>query len=337
MRNCPVCGYHERRILWSQEFLVPEGWTLPPFLDRYFCLSCGMVYADHPTITQEDYDEFYISKYGYWGEGPEARGHHKDVAEAISQTFPRETFIVDFGGGREALQMKALEEIGYKNYRIYDLGGSMPAGADLIIAQQVLEHIYDMESAMRLIATIREGGTLIVEGPELTTSDLFFTPPIVDWHQKHLNHFRIDDYIRLMKRWGFQLISHSQFTYYNIVNARLVFIQGEPTYISLMHKDRVIYGVDRIVSKMLAIGDREVIVWGCGDLAMHALTKVKLNVKYFVDKNPVYWGEIIANRPVLRSVDQGDLTPIVVIAQGQKQDIIANIKTEGLQNEVIVC
>jgi hypothetical protein len=59
------------------------------------------------------------------------------------------------------------------------------------------------------------------------------------------------------------------------------------------------------------------------------------NVKYLVDKDPAFKGAVIAGKKVLDSVQEGDTTPILVIAQGQKQDIIMNIKKDKLINEVI--
>jgi FlaA1/EpsC-like NDP-sugar epimerase len=96
------------------------------------------------------------------------------------------------------------------------------------------------------------------------------------------------------------------------------------------------------LEKLRAIGDRPVIIWGCGDLCLHMLTKVKLNVVYYVDNDPAFKGATIDGVHVFGSVllnfetGKYDPYPIVIIAQNQASGILKRISELGLRNEVIV-
>ena len=75
------------------------------------------------------------------------------------------------------------------------------------------------------------------------------------------------------------------------------------------------------------------IVWGLGDIAMHLLAKCPLNVKYFICNDPAFKNQTIGRIPIL----EGAITdhPIVVMAQSQKEKLLARIKSE-YDNEIIV-
>jgi SAM-dependent methyltransferase len=324
-------------VKWRQTFLVHDGWTLPPYLDRCLCSDCGTTYADNADITEEDYNTYYKEKYGWWGPGYQAGGRHEEDAVWADKTFPdKSILVVDFGGG-EGEQLEHLKAHGFVNARIVDLGDEMTRNVDLMFAEQVLEHLYDLRKSMLLISNaVKPGGYLVVEGPEMTGNIEGNPLPIIDWQQKHINHFTILDYLRLMRAYGFELIDFKHDPYYNIPNVRLVFRKEPADWACDSYVRHVNTNVDEIVRKLEAIGDRKVIVWGCGDVCLHSLSRHMLNVAYFVDKDPAMVGTMIAGHPVYGSVLRGDKRPIVMIVQGQKQDILNDIKAEGLTNEVIV-
>jgi hypothetical protein len=79
-----------------------------------------------------------------------------------------------------------------------------------------------------------------------------------------------------------------------------------------------------------------VIVWGCSDTVWHLLAQVpNLPVAYFVDKDSKAYteGTTILGIRVYAAVHSTE--PIVVMAQGQRQQIIDNIRALGLENKVI--
>jgi hypothetical protein len=67
---------------------------------------------------------------------------------------------------------------------------------------------------------------------------------------------------------------------------------------------------------------------------MHLLTKVKLDVVYYVDNDPAFEGATIGGVPVLDAVTSGE--PIVIMAQNQATALLKRIQDLGLTNEVIV-
>jgi hypothetical protein len=139
-----------------------------------------------------------------------------------------------------------------------------------------------------------------------------------------------------MEQAGFQYLESRQYLYYKFQTIHLVFVKAPQDWIARLYTEHLDKHLGPKLEAMKELGDQEVIVWGCGDICQHLLTLIPLNVKYFVDKNPAFIDARMMDREVYQSVRPGDQQPIVVIAQGQKQDIIDNVKREGLTNQVIV-
>jgi hypothetical protein len=80
---------------------------------------------------------------------------------------------------------------------------------------------------------------------------------------------------------------------------------------------------------------KPVIVWGCSNTVWHLLTIAEFPIAYFVDKDTRSYpaGSTIRGIPVYDRINSDD--PILVLAQGQRQAILANIHELGLKNEVI--
>lgn len=294
-----------------------------------------MIYGDHPKIRQKDYDKYYIERYGFGVEDMEARGRQKDHAIWLNNAVKdKEALIVDFGGA--GIIKNRLNEYGFKNVYNVTAGEALPDNVDVIFAEHVLEHIYDLPDAMRRISkAVRTGGMLIVDGPESTGMIDTKKTPMLDWHQKHINHFKFLDYLNLMRRYGFEFVGAVNYIERKGTCIHLLFGKAELNRVYEQSVEYITKNMNDLVLKLYDLKDREVIVWGCWDIALHTLACHMPNVKYFVDKDPAFKGAVIAGKKVLDSVQEGDTTPIVVIAQGQKQDIIMNIKKDNLINEVI--
>jgi FlaA1/EpsC-like NDP-sugar epimerase len=92
--------------------------------------------------------------------------------------------------------------------------------------------------------------------------------------------------------------------------------------------------IEVLRERLESLKDIPIIIWGCGDIAMHLLTQVKLNIIHFVDIDPAFKNSTIMGIPVLDHVE-GDY-PIVIMAMGQRDGILHHIKNLGLTNEVVV-
>ena len=334
MRNCPVCNGNKRSGEWRSEFLVPDGWTLPSYLDWFMC-SCGMIYADNADITQADYDRYYVERYGYGVEDPEQERRIHERARLIDTlTHSKDIRVVDFGGGESGL-CALLKERGFNDLHTIGVGDTMPDNIDLLIAEHVLEHVYDMPEVMAKFANVKPGGLLIVDIPD-STAIAYNAPvqmPMLDYHQKHINHFALRDILRLMYSHGFEYLTSFQYSERYVSDLCIIFSKTAGSTYDIA-KSTVKRNINERLEKLRALGDTPVIVYGFGDIAAHCFTRVMPNVVYFVDDDPAFKGATVRGIEVRQSVISSE--PIVVICQSQKAVVLNRIKELGLENEVIV-
>lgn len=333
MRRCPVCDGEMRTALWRMDFLIPDGWTRPKYIDWYKC-ECGMLYGDHPTITQADYSKYYNERYGYGVTDSDQQGRIHDRAVYINAHIPKDAVIVDFGGGEGDLT-RELRNFGYEWVINVGAGDELPEACDVVIAEHVLEHVYSMNIAMNDITeSLKDGGMLIVDVPDAGAIAFERPPkmPILDFTQVHINHFRMLDMLKLAERWGFELVSTTGYTERNMPCRMFVFVK-DINVVSRYSKWFVVRNTEAMLSKLRDIGDKPVIVWGLGDIALHLLARQPLNVKYFVCNDPAYKSQTIGRVPILDKPISDH--PIVVMAQSQKELLLENIK-KVCENEVIV-
>jgi len=315
-------------------FLVPDGWTNPEYIQWVKC-ECGMIYGDNPAITQEDYNVYYDQKYGFGVTDENSTTRLRERVAYVAMTHDKSARIVDFGGG-DSIFSQDLISLGYKDTHNVGCYDSMPDDVDVILASHVLEHIYDVDEAMSKITNaLRRGGTFIVDIPDagLMATDKPIGMPILDFHQKHINHFRALDLLRLAERYGFELVATNAYlermgcgcrVYYFVKNSNLI---ADESYIYVMNNAKL------KVHALKELCNQPVCVWGCGDIALHCLAVHWPNVKYFVDIDPAFRGATIKGLPVYdKPID--DL-PIVINTQSQKKNLLEYIKSLGIKNRII--
>jgi hypothetical protein len=338
MRPCPLCESKGREKRWRQSFLVPDGWTQPAYLDWFVCRSCGFIYGDNPDITQADYTTYYKERYGFGVEDEAARQRQQLAAQWASHAITdKNAVIVDFGGAGIITQY--LRDYGFCNCADVGAGDPLPDDVTVMFAEHVLEHIYDLPKAMHAISkAVKVSGMLIVDGPESAGIAETHASPLLDFHQKHINHFSLFDYMSLMHKYGFEFMGASNYIERGNPCIHIVFGRVEQGRILDASIKHIQPNVDAIVEKLKALGDRPVIVWGCGDIALHVLSLHMPNVIFFIDKDPAFKGAVIGEKNVLTeyAIKPDEHYPIVVIAQNQRDAILENIRKDGLTNEVIV-
>jgi hypothetical protein len=244
--------------------------------------------------------------------------------------------IVDFGGGDGYIERR-LREMGYNDVHTVNVGDKIPHGVGLLVMAEVLEHIYEVRGTVTyLMGHLKKNGKILIELPDarrmVRTID---SAPLLDYQQKHVNHFT-PEIVNLL---------FSSFGYFPL-KTETRHVQGHTAYIYRAIYERLDvnhYETSHMMTqarlagmreKLERLGDARVVVWGCGDIAMHMLSLVRLNVAHYVDIDPAYRGATIGGVPVFDHVESDD--PIVVIAQGQRDGILAMIAAQGLKNEVIV-
>lgn len=330
MRNCPTCGHDTRTKRWSMAFKVPDGWPLPTLIDWHTCDACGMLYGDGD-FDQCTLDAYYQQYYGYGVNSPQNVARLAEDAGKIARAFPTSSLIVDFGGGEGSILRTSLQESGY---HVIPVGAGQPIPTcDVLYASHVMEHIYDLDIVMKAFDfALTADGTLIIDGPDSTGIVDKWHMPMLDYNTKHINHFRLQDYLRLAGRYGYELFDLQHYEMHGAPAHQLWLRRGLHT--ASKSAEHIAANMGHRLSELRrVVGSKAVNVWGLGDITWHMLSLIKLNVLDYIDNDPAYRGAQYDGKPVQERPTND--APIVILAQGQRQRLIANIRGLGITNPII--
>jgi len=334
MRNCPTCGSDKRIVAWSMEFVVPDGWELPIKNDICLC-ECGMIYY-YNDKNQSDYDNYY--HYRYDSEltlsGKETHDRLDGLIDFVMDTEERkDARIVDFGG-TEGYVERQLRKFGYEDVTTVNVGDELPVGIDLLIASHVLEHVYDMKSVMDKL-TSHLNGKFIIDIPDTIQMVRINTLPIMDYSQKHINHFSTRTLNALLAKYDYYptTIHNYVVTSHDYPAFRILYEKPDEVGTYYRSKEWCDSNIAAKIEKMKKISG-PVVVWGVGDICLLLLKQVPLDVVHYVDIDPAFKDQTIGGVPVYDHCESD--APIVVIAQMQRELVIDSIRKAGLKNKVIV-
>jgi hypothetical protein len=334
MRSCPVCESNTKIDSWTMEYLVPDGWGLPTKNNVCLC-KCGMIYYNNDR-TQKDYDDYYRQYYDSDTTLTGELTHNRLRGLAnfiITNEIDRHSCIVDFGGG-EGYLGKYLSNFGYTNIRTVNVGEELPLHIDLLVCSHVLEHVYDLHGTMKKL-TDNVWGRILIDVPNASEMTYIKTLPILDFHQKHINHFTIRTMNLLLDGFGYTPVAIESYTVetHNYPSFRILYDVIDEKSIYSNSKLTIQSNVAKKISQLKKIQE-PVIVYGCGDICLHLLAQVHLNIVHYMDDDPAFTGRLINGIPVYNHTESN--APIVVISQMQKELILERIKKKGLANTVIV-
>jgi hypothetical protein len=294
-----------------------------------------MFYGDGD-LTQEMMNEYYVKYYGYGINSKDVEERLSGIAAQIGARYPTTTRFVDFGGSGDdgkSLCVERLKSIGFTEAHNLNAGDPIPP-CDVLLASHVLEHVYSLDETMAEITeALAQDGLFIVDGPDSTGLVNEWGMPMLDFHTKHLNHFRLLDYLKLMDRYGFELVDIV--TYRDIRSShkapcyRMYFKHLDTAKASMLH---VTGNIEERVEKLKQIAF-PVNIWGIGDIAWVLLSQVKLDILDYIDNDPAMRGSTFDGKPIVE-LPSND-APIVIVAQGQRSRLIDRIRGLGLTNEVI--
>jgi hypothetical protein len=338
--KCPVCNGDDIIRDWRMKFALPENYPLPKENIVCLCENCGFIYYDNDG-TQEDYDLYYLRYYGNCLNNIDNAVHLRKLAIQIWERYKSTPSmkIVDYGGG-EGMLVSYLKELGFTDVAVLDVGQPYhpKEDVDLLITTHTLEHIFNLENTMNLFQDLlKYGGEVLVEIPDALAYSQRKTPPILDYQTKHINHFTPFALDYLFNRYGFT-VKWQEFQEFEPLSARCYRViytndLGHGIYYSSMKS--VLERMDKLVQKLKQV-KVPVIMWGMGDTAWYVLDKVpELDVVYFVDMDTKAYpkGSRINGKNVIHAPYSNE--PIVVCAQGMKENIIKTIHKLGLKNEII--
>lgn len=332
-KTCPICNT-EPSDSFQLDFVVPTGWELPNTNYVKLCPACGFIWYDNDR-TQRDYDAFYINRYGFGTDMPGDKARLWLLANQVLANYDRGSKILDVGGNSGYFE-NALKDIGFSNVRTANVGEGYGEDVDIIIMSHVIEHVYGLGEMMNNVcACLNSDGIVIAEVPSATEYTLMSWPYMLDYHQKHVNHFTGFNLDLLFSKYGFSNRSRRIKEYLPL---------GAPCYQGIYlnngfetifdyTKMRVINYTDEIARKICQNIKEPVIIYGLGDVAWHMIASTDIPIAGLVDNDPAYVGCEINGIPVTTKIE-GDY-PILIMARGQKQSILDQIRSEGHKNRII--
>lgn len=237
---CKICG-HEMMVIFENLFDTRYGY--PDYFDMLHCLSCGL-YQTNPPLVQEEIGSLYTNYYPYADVDAEKIktgfrpslgltsrfknwliGNHR-----IQNMLPKgsgKALEVGCGDGRSLLQLKALgyEACGIdadENIRAIaeKLGLNIHIGTiedadfklstfDLIIANQLIEHIVDLDSFLsKTKSFLKDDGTIILSTPNANSLyRKIFRKTWINWHVPfHQQIFIRKSLEQLLEKYGLKII-----------------------------------------------------------------------------------------------------------------------------------
>ena len=341
MRPCPVCENAPRTEVFRMPYRIPDGWPLPSEIVWYTCDACGMLFGDGE-FNQAMLNEYYLKYYGYGVNSPANIERLKMDAVTISglAKHEREAVIVDFGGAGDdgrSIIVDMLRDRGYVNAESVGAGDALPCPSNIIYASHVVEHVYDLPETMERISdALAPDGLLIIDGPDATGLLQHWKMPILDFNTKHVNHFTLRNYLDLGYRHGFELVdlpAQAGVRKYELENAPAYQLQFRRLDVAQESAKHITDNISARVDRLRTLAGLPLNVWGMGDITWHLLAQVKLNILDYIDNDPAYRGQTYNGKPVQERPTND--APILIMAQGQRQRLIENIRKAGIENPII--
>ena len=233
-RPCPVCGDTENRtILFHQVFSKLSGNSLINGYDIVCCNRCGCGFADG-IPSQAHFDAYYrdFSKYEYkhrdGAESAEDLDRFQAIAKALTPFIrTKEARVLEVGCATGRLLWQLRQE-GFRNVAGLDPSPSCAEAAqrlygvevrtgtlhalldddakvDLLVLIGVLEHLCDLQEALRdLHRILATGGRIYVEVPDVWGFERHMDAPYQQFSTEHLIFFSLTSLANSLAAAGFR-------------------------------------------------------------------------------------------------------------------------------------
>lgn len=386
-RICPICDGNKGEILHTQSFGLYENASLPESYDVVMCSRCGFVYADTPA-SQNDYDTFYtnLSKYEteMTGSGAGISQIEKErlnrVAADIETIVNNKTAsILDVGCASGGL-LNTLKKHGFTNLHGIDpsqtcvneakdkgidvhLGGIFfnlnevfgSEEFELIILSHVLEHVKDIDIAIKnIISILKKSGFLYIEVPNAANYSKRLIAPFYFIDPEHINHFDQNSLSNFGRRNNLKPVKIIVKDIYPTKE------QPYPAVACIFKQEKV---TDRIIKteevkksllnhikeseltqnnnllERLAQSKIEIIVWGAGSNTHRLLNNSALKdclISAFIDNDKRKQGQKIKGIKIYSpEILKAKSEPVLISAALFSDEIEAEIKKMGVKNKII--
>ncbi len=387
-RGCEVCAGTQTKLLFPQRFVTLSEGSLLNGYDVVACEHCGFCYADH-LPGQEIFDRYYRDMSKYEQPIGEVKPSTYDVerfrstVEKIQGFLPdKRARIVEIGCAT-GLLLSQLKQAGYsgvagldpspacsrvanEQFKVPVQCGALsddliPAGSvDLLVLIGVMEHIRDLEAAMKkMTAMLAPGGRMFITVPDASKYAAGDDAPYQEFSLEHINYFGPQSLANLMARYGFRRRFTEQAmqqcnvrTVTPVVHAAFEKLPAAETLPRVKDLDTS-RGLEKYVAQSahdndavqpilnrLAASQQPVIVWGAGSHTLRLLATSRLaeaNLTAIVDSNPRYQGKHVNGVPILKpDAIRGTDASILISSRVFQQNIQGQIK-DGLHldNDVV--
>jgi SAM-dependent methyltransferase len=338
LRPCSICGSSKGDVLHTQRFLMPQDYILPEEYDLVSCIKCGFTYADADS-NQQVYDRYYQQQSIYEDRQVGRGGGSSDydlkrlskIAEEVVLSCPdKAAKIIEIGCANGGI-LKILRDKGYSNLTGVDLSAKCVENIsscgitgihgtisevsrlfkfdeqkfDYVILSHVMEHIYDLKSALsQCYDLMSENAKLYLEVPDAARYSDFYVDPYHYFNIEHINHFDEDSLVNLGIIFNFSKCYAGHKTA-PVSSTHLwpavfvVFEKGKTTDKTINMSTKARLSVEKYLELSassscaeeileLVKTQEEIYVFGTGNLAFRLLATTdlsKCNIKGFIDND----------------------------------------------------
>jgi len=377
-RLCAVCGSNEGILLHEQAFSLENNHPLPNTYSVVSCKKCSHIFAD-TEAKQTDYDYFYevFSKYenetissgsalNYW----DVKRLTKTASKIIEKVGERKDIsILDVGSAQGGL-LEIFRKNGFGNLfalepsskcsekidknsisQIKTITGSIckkdasifDNNFDIVILSHVLEHIYDIESAIQNIASIMSpNGILYIEVPDASRYIDFYKTPFHFFDIEHINHFTESSLISLFCSNNFKLVDFgvkdievSSSEFYPALYGFFTANESNKHIKNYIEKSNELR--EQITFSKYESSQEPIAIWGVGSYTKQLLANTPLancNLIYLVDGDSKKWGSMVCGMEIKDPRALGNFKGKILISSALYAEAIKKqIFEMGLNNE----
>jgi SAM-dependent methyltransferase len=382
-----VCNATDASQIHHMDFELASTSPLPRQYQIVACRKCGMVFADSPAA-QSDYDSYYAQFSKYEDVKTASGGGYSDAdrerleatANLISSYLELSDSIVDIGCANGGM-LDALSQLGHKSLHgidpsptsishiqgrgfigytvtISELKHEDVGRYQAVILSHVLEHLFDLRSAMQTISSLLlDDGVAYIEVPDALRYLSNYVVPFYYFDAEHINHFDHSALENLARLHCFDVVAAGQkeIPVSASVNYPAIYavLRKQPMHLPLkvrnngsvatmikeyVEKSRSDSRLDKLDT--FASSQEPLIVWGAGSYTQRLLTSTSLgqcNIVAIVDNDHNKHDlEILGVRVVgTEALDQIEGTIVVAAAVGS-DEIKREIVTMGLRHRVVL-
>lgn len=367
-RNCPICNSDKKEIVYHKKFI--KEFSISDYYDVVICDECGFTYADinsdqlSNNIYYKDMSKYESIKSIKDGD------RDKYIASFLSNMFKdKKIKILDIGcsTGKLLFEFKNLGydnligiepskiccDIAQKNYGIDITNCSIDdfntdEKFDLILLTGVLEHIFDLNKIINKIKTLLSNcGVLFIAVPDVENFTKNLKTPFQEFSSEHINYFTIHSIQNFLEINNFDIIDYNKKEFnitknieFNLLVLTSLNLKKESVKSPVLDYINKSLKLEQKIKKNLLhkLKNKEkIIVWGLGNQTQHFLNNgLDINkIEFFVDSNIHYAEKELYGKQICLPYEFNSELPILIMTYDYQDEIIEQIKSMNLKNEII--